>query len=68
VTERFLTTTESAAWLLEQYGLEIGTHTLRRLVKDGTLKPYRPRDNSWYKFSLATLADYAESRGFTRTS
>jgi hypothetical protein len=65
VPERFLTTTESAAWLREHYGMDIGAHTIRRLAKDGTLKTHKPHAKSWYKFSRETLAAHAESQGFT---
>ena len=68
MSERFLTTTESAAWLLKNYGMEIGAHTLRRLAKDGTMNPYRPHKTSWYRFSRETLAAHAEAQGYRRVS
>jgi DNA-binding transcriptional regulator PaaX len=68
VTERFLTTTEAAAWLLVNYGMEIAPHTLRRLAKAGTLKPHRTHRKSWYTFTRETLANHAEAQGYRRVS
>jgi len=68
VTDRFLTTTQASAWMLEHYGMEIGPHTLRRMAREGTLKAHRTHKDSWYTFTRETLAAHAESQGFTRVS
>ena len=68
MSERFLTTTEASAWLVDHYGMALGPHTLRRLAKAGTLKSHRTHENSWYSFTRETLAAHAESQGFQRVS
>jgi hypothetical protein len=68
VTERFLTTTEAAEWLLRNYGMKIEPHTLRRLAKSGTLKTHRAHAKAWYTFTRETLSAHAESQGFRRVS
>ena len=68
MTERFLTTTEAAAWLLSHYSMEIAPHTLRRLAKTDALKAHRAHQNSWYTFTRETLAAHAESQGFRQVS
>lgn len=66
MTERFLTTTQASAWLLEHYGMEIGAHTLRRLAKAGILVAHKSHENSWHTFTRERLAAHAESQGFSR--
>ena len=68
MTDRFLTTSESAAWLLRHYGMDLKPHTLRRLAKAGTLKTHRAHENSWFTFTRETLAAHAENQGFRRVS
>jgi hypothetical protein len=68
VTDRFLTTNEASAWLKENYRMDIGPHTIRRLAKAGTLKAHRVHENSWYTFTREALADHAETQGFTRVT
>ena len=68
MTERFLTTTEAAAWLSVNYGMEIAPHALRRLAKAGTLKAHRTHENSWYTFTRETLANHAVAQGYRRVS
>lgn len=64
MTERFLTTTESAAWLLENYGMIVPSYTLRRLARAKKLTTHRAHDGAWYTFSREVLAAHAESQGF----
>lgn len=68
MTDRFLTTTQASSWLLENYGMVIGSHTLRRMAREGTLKAHRTHEKSWYTFTRETLASHAESQGFARVS
>jgi DNA-binding transcriptional regulator PaaX len=48
--------------------MDVPPHTLRRLAKAGVIRPHRTHDRSWYTFSEARLARYAERLGFSRVS